>query len=126
MLDDKQKERLRNKTVEVILVVRAAYLRTPNANVLKHWDQLQSRIRAAARTTSSPEEWVTCLSRTLQLSAPNVECSSATCALADDVHELGAASEWLQLVEDEYGYLLALTRSVAEKRKTDRQEDAHV
>jgi len=40
------------------------------------------------------------------------------------VREQRVAREWLQLVEDEYGYVMALARSIAEQRKEART--AHV
>lgn len=117
MLNEEQKENLRNRTVEVLLNVRAAYLATSGANVLKHWDMLQDRMRAAARVTSSPEEWATDLARSLRLGSPSSHYSEALRSLADDVRERKASREWLQLIEDEWGYLMAMTRSVAEQRK---------
>ena len=117
MLNEEQRESLRNKTVDVLLAMRAAYLRTSRPNVLRHWDMLQDRMRAAARTTSSPEEWVTETSRRWQLGSPNSDCSAALRSLADEVRERGASREWLDLVEAEYGYLMAMARSIAEQRK---------
>ena len=40
----------------------------------------------------------------------------------DEVRERGASREWLDLVEAEYGYLMAMARSIAEQRK----EQSHV
>ena len=123
-LNEEQKERLRNLTVEVLLDVRGAYLKTPGCNVLKHYDQIQDRMRAAARQASSPEEWVTTMTRTLQLSSPTTATSHSFRDLADAVREMRAAREWLDLVEVEFGYLMAVARGAAEKRKEEAQRHA--
>lgn len=119
MLSEQQKEGLRTKTVEVLLVLRAAYLRTPQANTLKNWDLLQSRMRAAARTCVSPEEWATKIQRDLQIPALNNSASRVLTELVHAVTETGARLEWLDLIEREHGYLVAMARLCAEKRKEE-------
>jgi hypothetical protein len=37
--------------------------------------------------------------------------------LADAVHERAASAAWLDLVDREYGYLMMMTRRMAEERK---------
>ena len=120
MIDEKKKEELRTRTVEVLLAVRAAYLGTPQANSLKHWDLLQERMRAAARTTASPEEWSTKLCRDLQLPALSKEPSRVLTDLVHYVTEHGCRNEWLDLLEAESGYLMAMCRLIAEQRKEQR------
>ena len=117
MIDEPTKEKLRTLTVEVLLEMRAAYLRTPSVNVLKHYDMIQDRMRMAARTTASAEEWVTAMSRSLRLDAPNSRFSEAALALANEVRERGCESDFLDLVEREHGFLMVMMRSVAEQRK---------
>ena len=117
MLDETEKEKLRTLTVEHVLDVRAAYLKTAAANPLKHWDVIQARLRAAAKTSSSVEEWSTDMVRSLRLEAPSVSFSQSVRSLADYVRERKAAREFLQLVDDEYGYVMAMARSIAEQRK---------
>ena len=117
MLDEIAKEKLRSLTVELLLEVRAAYLSTPHANALKHWDMIQDRIRLAARTTTGAEEWATSIARALQLGAPRASYSAALMALTHEVHERRAASSFLDLVDSEWGFLMALARSIAEQRK---------
>lgn len=121
MIDEQLKEQLRTKTVETLLAVRAVYLGTPGANMLKHWDQIQERMRAAARTTASPEEWATKLCRDLQLPALGSTHSSILKELVDCVTENSCRNEWLDLLEQESGYLMALARLVAEQRKEERE-----
>jgi len=116
-LTEDDREALRNLTVELLLEVRAAHLRTGQANVLRHWDQLQDRVRAAARTSTSVEGFATDLARAMRVAAPTTTHASAVRALADAVRDRGAARQWLDLVEEEYGYLMAVARSAAETRK---------
>lgn len=116
-MDEHQKEKARTLTVEALLELRSAYLRTPGCNVLKHWDQLQDRMRASARSTATPEEWLTTMTRTLSLGAPQVDSSRSFRDLADFVREHGAAREWLDIIEREYGYIIAVARGVAEQRR---------
>lgn len=122
MLGDEEKERVRNLTIEHVLDVRAAYLRTSGASPLKHWDMIQSRMRAAAKTTSSVEEWATALARALHLDAPSSAYSQSLLALADYVRERKGAPEFLQMIDDEYGYVMAMARSLAERRKEAREQ----
>ena len=118
MLSEPEKEKLRSATVEMLLEMRTAYLRTAGANVLKHWDMLQARMRSAARTSSNVEEWATDMSRSLRLDAPSASYSETLRNLADRAREHGGA--FLDLIDSEYGYILAMARAVAEQRKEAR------
>lgn len=118
MLSEIEKERLRSGAIEMLLEMRRSYLRTPGANVLKHWDILQSRMRSAARTSSNVEEWATDMARALRLDSPSASYSEALRNLADLAREHGSA--FLDLVDAEWGYLSAMARAVAEKRKETR------
>lgn len=120
MLDDQVKERLRTLTVEVVLAVRAEYLATPGVNVLKHWDQLQNRLRSAARTTATPEEWVTSLCRSLRLPSLHSASCSAVADLVHVVTEKRCADGWLAMIDAEYGWIMALARLSAEKTREAR------
>lgn len=123
-ITEERKHALRWATVRVLLALRSEYLRT-GANALKHWEQLQSRMRAAARMTTTPEEWVTRMQRGLQIPTTSSSLSSAMAALSDEVATLPRPSVWLDLVEREHGYLMAMARLEAEDRKEKRQEDDH-
>src|ERR1700734_1217422 len=117
-LDEKDKERLRTLTVEVMIELRSLYLRTYGSTVtLSHWEQLQNRMRSATRTTTGPEEWVTDLCRSLRLPAQGRLGSSATVDLVARIRERGCADEWLDLIDREWGYVMALVRMTAEQRK---------
>lgn len=119
MLDEQSKKQLRDLTVEVLLSMRREYL-AAGANALKHWDQLQDRMRSAARTTTTPEEWATAMCRSLRLAALHKESCSDLYQLAELVHEKQCAGDWLSLLEREYGYLIALARLASEKAKEQR------
>lgn len=59
--------------------------------------------------------------RDLNLSAPGKESSRALVDLVHAVTEKSARNEWLRLLDAEHGYLIALTRLSAEKRKEARE-----
>lgn len=118
MLSEVEKERLRSAAVEMLLEMRAAYIRTSGANVLKHWDILQSRMRSASRTSGNVEEWATDMARAMRLGSPSASYSEALRTLADRAREHGSA--FLDLVDAEWGYILAMARAVAEQRKAVR------
>lgn len=58
--------------------------------------------------------------RDLNLSGPNSSGSQALVDLVHEVTERGARREWLDLLEKEAGYIMALTKLSAEKRKEAR------
>lgn len=124
MIDEAVKEKLRTQTVEVLLEIRSAYLRTSGVSVLKHWDQIQDRLRASARTTTGPEEWATSMARSLRLDSPNLRYSESLLALTHEVHDRKCANEWLELLEREYAFLIVMTRAMAEQRKEAREAQA--
>lgn len=120
MIDETTRESLRTKTVEVILDLRALHL-SGGASPLKHWDVLMNRVKSAARRSETPEQWVTKLAHGLQIQAPSNSASSSIMALVNLVTETRCAAEWLALVESEGAYLLALTRKIAEERRSARE-----
>lgn len=123
MLEEQEKERLRTLTVEVLLELRGAYLSTYGSRVsMAHWEQIQNRMRSATRTTTGPEEWVTDLCRSLRLVAQGPLGCAAVVDLVAAVRERSCATAWLDLIDREWGYIMALTRLSAEKRKADRAE----
>ncbi|OFV80211.1 MAG: hypothetical protein A2Y78_04780 [Acidobacteria bacterium RBG_13_68_16] len=64
-------------------------------------------------------QWATALSRSLGLGAPGPERASATTSLADEIGD--DAGRWLDLVEEEHAYLMALAREQAEGRRRARE-----
>ncbi len=112
------KEHLTDLTVDVVMELRRMFLAT-GANPLSHWDQIESRMRAATRTCAGPEEWCTKLCRDLRLSAPSNSLSSAMEDLTEAARRYGAA-RWLALVEREYAYMIAKARRIAEERRAEK------
>lgn len=110
-------ERWRELLVTVLLEVRAAYL-DAGGKVLTHWDQIQDRLRGAARTSESVEQWYTALARSLQLSTLTRAGSSSVVELVEAVGMDRDA--FLRMIEEEHGYLIALARVTLERRKGER------
>lgn len=106
-------------TVVVVLALRREYLRTPGVSVLRHWRQIQNRLRAAARTCESAPEWATRLMRDLQIDSPSVRLSETIEYLVVLVERAGA-SAWLDLLDREHGYVIALARLEADRRREER------
>lgn len=121
MLQGADRDAVVEATVATLDQVRSAYLGTPGANPLRHWDQLQDRVRMAARTSTSVSEWVTSLSRSLQLPAPDSWLSRSIGELTTEVEGRGAVREWLDLVEREYAHMMALVRLRSEQRAEARK-----
>lgn len=121
-IDDSKADAIRSATVAVILELRAAYLAN-GANALKHWQQLQDRVRMAARTSASVPDWITTMVRSLQLPGPTSSLSSAILALSEEVACI-PDPEFLDLVESEYAYLFALARAEADDRRELRAANA--
>lgn len=118
-LTEDEKERLRKATVRVILSLRGLYLAN-GGNALKHWTQIEDRIRVAVRVCESPQEWVSKLKSDLQISQTSSSLSSEAVMLCEEVDVLNAAAQWLSLVEQELGYVMALARLEAEDRAEQR------
>jgi hypothetical protein len=59
--------------------------------------------------------------RDLNLSAPGKESCRVLVDLVHAVTEKIARNEWLRMLDAEHGYLIALTRLSAEKRKEARE-----
>ena len=122
-LSESQKETLRTQTVEVLLSLRRAYLQTSGKIVRKNWVFLIARTRAAAVTTTSPEEWYTEMLRSLKIESVGLDSSSCLAELVDMVTEAKCRREWLDLVEREWGHLFAMARRLVEQRKAEAEED---
>lgn len=109
-------EETRDAMVALLLALRWEYLGT-GASPLRHWDQLQDRVRAAARMACDVPSWVTCVSRGLQLGAPSPERAAATERVARLVGD--RTSSWLDAIEAEHGYLMALARLRVQERSAE-------
>lgn len=121
-MSNELRERLRSETVDLLLTVRNQYL-AAGASPLKHWDQIQTRLRSAARTSTNVPEWITALARSLGLPAPTKRRSLATDKLERTVGTHGCATQWLDLLEDEHGYLIAKCQLLADQRKNEKEAE---
>jgi hypothetical protein len=124
MLDERNKRALEDLAVAWVLALRREYLQSPQCNVMKHWDQIQDRMRLAARTSGSADEWVTAVRRSLRLSAPSVDSSRCSDALVSEARDHAGGVEFLELIEARHAYLMARARVAAEEAKTAREGTA--
>lgn len=119
-LDERGKEQLRTRTVELLLDLRTAYLLSPNGNPLKVREILPNRCKAALRTCQSPAEWATRAAANLGIKAWGSSASQALIDLVDYVEGNDARTVWRDLFNREMGYWFALVWLTAEKRKDER------
>lgn len=122
MLDEKRSDELRQATVRLVLDVRREYLMC-GASPLKAWDQIGDRMRAATRQSTGPEEWATRLCRSLQLGQPSSSTSHSMAALSVLLPDRRARGDWLDLIEREHAYVIALARLEAERRRDVREAE---
>lgn len=116
-------EEIRSALVALIMDVRREYLASPGCSPLKHWDQIQERLRAAARVSEGPEDLVTRLRSGLSLAAPSSSSSRALRRLVELVGpERRGRSELLRMIDREHSYVMALARLEAERRRAGRDE----
>lgn len=118
-MQESEREAMREATIAWILAARWEYLGTTGCNVLRHWDQIQDRVRAASRMADDVPSWTTNVARALSLGAPAPERAKATGELAAAVGKHALA--WLDLVEEEHGYLMACARLNAEARSAKKK-----
>jgi len=64
------------------------------------------------------------MARRLGIVSPSKRLSRALSDLADYVREGASARQWLELLEREHGYVIALTRLAAEKAREEREAQA--
>ena len=121
-LNEASKRVLEGLLVEVVLQTRAEYLRTGSPNILKHWDLIRDRLRAGARTNSTPEDLWAFLRRKLQLRGPTADSSRSFEALRSQVADLGAGREFCALVERRADVVMAMARLEAERRKEEKAD----
>ena len=120
-LTAEQREKLRTKTVEYLLCMRAQHL-AAGGSPLKHWELIPNRALSAARRSATVEEWGTALAKGLLVTTPSSSTSLAFLDLANTVRELEATTEWFALLESELGFLMAMMRRIAEERREAREE----
>ena len=113
-LQKEQIEHLKMLTVNLLLSLRKEYLIT-GANPLKHWEQLQSRAKLAAKLSTTVDEWYSNISRRLSLASPSNSLSSDLAQLREYAESV--ESEWVSLVEDQIPALIARCRVIAEAQQ---------
>ncbi len=118
MIQESTKIEWRESLVQFLMCVRREYLQTSGCSPLKHWDQMQTRLRLAARTSETLEELVSTLLRKLQILAPGQPLCKAISSLRSAV-ATGETPPFLAMVEAEEGYLWACVRLEAERRKAE-------
>lgn len=124
MLNEPSRKQLEGLLVDVVLELRREYLRTPQANILKHWDLLRSRLRIAAKTSGDLQEMWCQLRRRLCLPSPSVSSSRSFEALASQVAELaemGADRAVREIAERRTDAVMASARLAAEKAKEEAE-----
>lgn len=114
-------DKVRQHTVAVVLGMRAEFL-SAGANPLKHWDQILDRMRAATRMSTSVQEWTTAVARGLQLGSGSSLRNTDQIKLAETVEANGGARFWLDMLEREYGYIIALARVAADGKRLRKQD----
>jgi len=113
-MDDFMNEELRAKTVSVVMGLRRLYL-AGGASPLKHWDQITSRLRSAARRTSTVSAWATAMLKGLALNGPDSSISSDLVELERMAREVGERT-WIRQLEGEYSLVIAEAQIEAQRR----------
>ena len=120
--DAKNTDVLKRLLVEWLLALRAEHLAS-GANAVTHWEHLQTRPLAAARTCGTIDEWITTTRRKLQLTAPSKDSSRCSVALCSEIRDQGwKDTEVLRLVERRIALVIAEARAEAEERKARRAD----
>lgn len=119
--DAKNPQVIKALVVEWLLALRGEYLAS-GANAVTHWEHLQTRPLAAARTCGTLDEWITTTRRKLQLTAPSKDSSRCSVALVTEAREQGwRDTDVLRLVERRIALIVAEARAEAEERKARRE-----
>lgn len=110
-------EIVRGHLVEYVLEVRRDYLAS-GASALTHWTQIEQRLRASARTTATAAEWASDVARRLRLPAASRDRSSVMTEIVASTGDRHRA--FLDLVQRETPYVIALARVEADRIRQDR------
>lgn len=123
MLNDGQRKQLETLLVEMIIGFRAQFLRNHKGRPpLNYWEQIQNRVRSAARTTTTVSEWASAMQRGLQIEALDSWASRALVDLVAFCDEQDAHLECLDLLDRDHAMVLALVRVECEKRRDALRE----
>lgn len=119
-MNKESKEIAKTLTVELLLALRRELLAT-GASALGHWDQLQSRLTIASRTSADLSSWFSTMCRQLNLPAVSSVSSKAFRELLECVKE--HEREWIKEIEVTVPALIARTRVEAEARRAWRTDN---
>lgn len=123
-MDRKNEDVLLELVVEWLLALRAEYL-TAGANAMTHWEHLQTRPQAAARTQGTLAEWIDATRRGLRLGAPTRDSSTCSLALLREARDQGwADATALGWIERRMSLVIARARERADERKARRESEA--
>lgn len=114
-------EDIRNRTVTLILAARATFLGLPGTSALTHWSRLSDRLRAATRQSSEPREWCTRFLKGLGIVTPEESLSEAIDSVVTTVRNHRLEADWMEMLDREWGYLMALARVQAQERREARE-----
>lgn len=117
-----QVELFRQRTMDVILALRAQYL-AMGGNSLTHWDQIAARATGALRTTTTAAQWTSEVLRRLRIVAPSSSLSLAMVALEADVDGRGLSATWRLVMRRELPVVIAEARLEAEARQKARKKE---
>lgn len=113
-----QEEQWREATADMILRFRQWAIRY-GAKPILAWGQVSDRVRLAARRANSVETWCSDVCRSLRIGTTDSETSRAMVEFAALV---GAhADRWLNWLEDEHQFLMALARERLDSTKNKRR-----
>lgn len=118
MLTTNQRKQLETAIVEMLLEIRSDYLHEVGGRpAMDYWEQLQNRMRSAARTTQTASEWVTLVARRMRIPSLGKRACQALVELVRLCDESDAHIDALDMVERDSGLLVALARLTVEQRK---------
>lgn len=102
--------------VSLILAVRKEFMREAHFKPMTHWDQLQTRVLAAARTTGSPMALLSSFRSGLKLTtSPSLSTSEIAVGLVSFYSSSDYALH--SKIESEVSYLFACARLLADAAK---------
>lgn len=124
MLSENEHKKLETLTVELLLVLRGAYLEEQAGRPpMDYWSRIQNMSRAAARQTSSASEWCSAMQRRLQIPGFRNSGSKALIDLVRLCDEHAAHQDFLAMVERDSALLVALTQLIVEERKNQQPRE---
>jgi hypothetical protein len=116
------KRQLENLLVEFVVMTRDAFVRSVKGKVpMSYWDQIQNRIRSAARTNATASEFVTSVSRKMKLGAPSSSDCLVVTRFVQFCDENGFNLTAMEFIDREIGFIIAMARQIIDARKKERE-----